>query len=167
MFFVRHLHCRLDIFSFLQTSLRLSWTLFGGSHRTLSEGRMNTSQEMTLWHKVRLGGAVSPTAMKAHNEFGARGRRHDLCCCRLCGRTRGSVGDILSANWNKQGETRHRHGKALLLCLDIYRLRCSYPKTGGRFLRSKGLNMHLRFMLKIFKVNVHETNIENKNDDTK
>lgn len=40
-------------------------------------------------------------------------------------------------------------------------------KTGGRFLRSKGLHMHLRFMLKIFKVNVHETNIENKNDDTK
>lgn len=112
-------------------------------------------------------GRREPTAMKAHNEFGAWGRRHDLCCCRLCGQTRGSVGDILSANWNKQGETRHRHGKALLLCLDIYRLRCSYPKTGGRFLRSKGLHMHLRFMLKIFKVNVHETNIENKNDNTK
>lgn len=64
MFFIRHLHCRLDRFSFLQTSLRLSWTLFGGSHRTLSEGRMNTSQEMTLWHKVRWGGAVSPLLWK-------------------------------------------------------------------------------------------------------
>lgn len=147
MFFVRHLHCRRDRFSFLQTSLRLSWTLFGGSHRTLLEGQMNTSQEMTLWHKVRWGGAVNPLRWKLTMslELGGGGMT------RLCGRTRGSVGDILSANWNKQGETRHRHGKALLLCLDIYRLRCSYPKSGGRFLRSKGLNMHLRFMLKIFK----------------
>lgn len=34
-------------FSYLQTSLLLSWMLFGGNRRTLLGEQMNTSQEVT------------------------------------------------------------------------------------------------------------------------
>lgn len=37
---------------FFQTSLQLSWMLFGGNHRTLLGAQMNISQEMTSWLKV-------------------------------------------------------------------------------------------------------------------
>lgn len=37
---------------FLQTSLQLSWMLFGGNHHTLLGEQMNISQEMTSWLKV-------------------------------------------------------------------------------------------------------------------
>ncbi len=41
-----------DFFPYLQTSLLLSWMLFGGSRHILLGEQMNTSQEMTSWLKV-------------------------------------------------------------------------------------------------------------------
>lgn len=41
-----------NFFVFFQTSLQLSWMLFGGNHRTLLGAQMNISQEMTSWLKV-------------------------------------------------------------------------------------------------------------------
>lgn len=70
--------------SFFQTSLQLSWMLFGGNHHTLLGAQMNIFQDMTSWLKVNNNILIKMNCLISFPSY-------DWIRNFLCGHTKGSV----------------------------------------------------------------------------